>query len=144
MGKKPPGVVDVLPAEEEKILLENARDVVGREGAANCSAMLVEHDAAGLVENLPAALPGHVAEIGVFEIERPQEMVEAAQLEEFRPVKGAGSASPIKAGIQAGDLIVKTVANTQAAVLPPPLGQARFFANFFGIAEEDLTGNGKD
>ena len=68
-----------------------------RELLADGAAMLVIHDAARLVENLPAALPGDVAEVGVFEIEGREQRVEAAELEKLAPVEGAGAAAAVEA-----------------------------------------------
>ena len=42
----------------------------------------IDH-AARLVEHLPAALPRHVAEVGVFQVEGRQQLVEAAQLQKL-------------------------------------------------------------
>ena len=67
---------------------------------ADGAAMLVIHDALRLVEHLPAALPGHVAEVGVFQIERREQRIEAAELQKFAPVEGAGSAAAVEAGIE--------------------------------------------
>jgi len=36
------------------------------------------------------------------------------------------------------------VAHADTAVLPPALRQPSLFANFIGVAEKDLAGNGED
>ncbi len=64
-------------------------DVLRRELLPDGAAMLVKHDAARLVEHLPAALPGHVAEVGIFQVEGRQQGIEAAQFEELVAVEGA-------------------------------------------------------
>src|SRR5579871_4007184 len=106
--------------------------------------MFVIHHAARLIEYLPTALPGAVAQIGVFEVKRPQQLVEAAQLEEFAAVEGAGSAAAVKARIRFRDRGVDAVTHAQAAILPPALREPGFLAQFRRIAEEDLARNRED
>ena len=65
--------------------------------------MLVIHDAARLVEHFPAALPGQVAEVGVFQIEGREQLVEAAQLEKLAAIERAGSAAAVEARIEIVD-----------------------------------------
>ena len=90
--------------------------------------MLVMHHAGGLIEHLPAALPGQKTQVGVFQIERRQQFVEAAQLEKLPPVERARAATAVKAWKQAIDRRVLAMAHAQTAVLPPALGQSRFLA----------------
>src|SRR5450759_5852435 len=90
--------MDVLPTEEKEVLSDDAIDVSAGEPLANGAAMLMPNLAGGLVENLPAALPGQIAEIGVFEIEGPEEMIESAEFQELAAVKRGGSTTGIEAG----------------------------------------------
>ena len=106
--------------------------------------MLVEDHAARLVEHLPAALPRHVAEVGVFQIEGLQQMVEAAEFEKLRAVEGAAAAAAVEAGEEVVDRVVDAVADAQAAVLPPALREAGLLAELGRVAEEDLAGDGED
>ena len=106
--------------------------------------MLVEYHAARLVEHLPAALPCHVAEVGVFQVEGLQQAVESAELEELRAVEGATSAAAVEAGKQVVDRVVDAVTHAQAAVLPPALREAGLFAELGRVGEEDLAGDGED
>jgi len=81
--------MDVLPAEEQEILLQHGLNVGVGEVLADSAAMFVVDDAGGLVKHFPAAFPGHVAEVGVFQIEGREKVVEAAQLEKFAAIEGA-------------------------------------------------------
>ena len=71
-------------------------------------------------------------------------MVKGAEFEEFVAIEGTGSASAVEARIGAGYLFIDAVPYAQPAVFPPTLGKPRFFADFGGIAEEDLAGHGED
>ena len=42
------------------------------------------------------------------------------------------------------DLVVDAVANAEASVFPPGLGEAGFFAEFVGVGEEYLAGDGEN
>ena len=64
-GEAPP-LVDVLPAEQQVVLLQHGFNPVAAKALADGAAVLVIHHAARLVEHLPAALPCHIAEVGVF------------------------------------------------------------------------------
>ena len=70
-------------------------------------------------------------------------MVEPPEFQEFAAVEGARSSSSVEARVGFGDGVVQPVADAQAAVLPPSLGETGFFAQFGGIAEEDLAGYGE-
>src|SRR4051794_6150033 len=94
--------VNVLPAEEQEILLQHGLDVAVREVLAYRAAMLVMHDAGGLVEHFPAAFPGQIAEIGVFEIKGREEVIEAAEFKEFAAIESATAAAAVEAGKQSG------------------------------------------
>ena len=72
--------MDVFPREQQEVLLENTLNIAVAEALADGTAMLVIDDARGLIENLPASLPRQVAQVGVFQIERLEEMIEAPQL----------------------------------------------------------------
>ena len=73
------------------------------ETLADGAAVFVIHHAARLVEHLPAALPGQVAEVGVFQVKGRQQLVEAAELEELAPVEGARAAAAVEARKEAVD-----------------------------------------
>src|SRR5690349_8455867 len=98
MAGKPRPLVDILPAEQDEVFLEDRLHELGRELLSDGAAMLVIHDAARLIQHLPPALPGHVAEVGVFEIEGLEDAVEAAQLEKLRAIEGAATATAVEAG----------------------------------------------
>ena len=136
--------MNVLPAEQEEIFLEHGVDLRGGESFPNGSAMFVIHHAARLVQHFPATLPGQVAEVGVFHIERPQKFIEAAQLQEFAPVEGAGAASSVEAWIKIGDGRIVAVAHAQAAILPPALGEPGLFAKLVRVSKENLAGYGEN
>ena len=133
--------VDVLPAEQQEVLLQHALNELRGELLPDGSAVLVEYDAPRLVQHLPSALPGHVSQVGVFQVERLQHTVEAAQLEELVPVEGARSAAAVETGIQILYRRVVAVPDAQAAVLPPPLRQPGLLAQFRRVAEKDLAGH---
>src|SRR6185437_11868468 len=107
----------------------------------------VVHDAGGLVENFPAALPGEKAEVRVFQIEGREQGIEAAEFEKLAAIEGAGSAASIEAGEEAAgawiDCRIFTMAHPETTILPPALGESRFFAALCGIAEEYLAGDRK-
>src|SRR5205085_1120803 len=65
--------VDVLPAEEQKIFLQNRLNVIRAEALADSAPMLVIYHAGGLIEHFPAALPGEESKVRVFEIKRGEE-----------------------------------------------------------------------
>src|SRR5271166_560660 len=144
MRPEPAPLVNVLPGEENEILLEDRVDCCGGEFLADSAAVFVIDHAGRLVENFPAALPGLVAEIGVFEVKRAEELVEAAELQKFSAIEGAGSAAAVEAREQSGDCGIDSVADAQAAVFPPALRESGFFALLVGIAEKNLAGNGED
>ncbi len=144
--------MNVLPAEEQKVLLQHGLDVPGAESLADGAAMFMVHHAGGLVEHLPAALPGEESEVGIFEVERSEKRIEAAELEEFPAIECARSATAIEAGEQAVGTLIGTLielgifamAYSQPAILPPAMGQAGFFAALRTLPEEDLAGYRKN
>ena len=144
VAAEPAPLVNILPGEEDEVLLQNRFDVAGAEAAADGAAVFVMHDAGGLVENFPAALPGHEAEVGVFQIEGREQFVEAAELQKFAAVERAGSAAAVEAREERVDGAVFAMADAQHAILPPAFGEAGFFAAFGWIAEENLAGDGED
>jgi len=81
--------MDILPREQQEIFLENALYIGFTETASDGSTMFMIDNARGLVEIFPSALPGQIAEVGVFEVKRGEQLIEAAELQEFPPVKGA-------------------------------------------------------
>src|SRR6266852_6163925 len=101
--------------------------------------MFVIHHAASLIEDLPSAFPSLVAEIGVFQIERAKQLVEAAQLEKLSAIESAGAAAAIEAREGLSNRSVDAMAYPQAATLPPALRQPGFFAQLHWIAEKDLA-----
>src|SRR5208283_71828 len=106
--------------------------------------MFMEHNTSRLVENLPSALPCHEAQISVFIVEGPEEMVKTAQFLEFPAVEGAGTATRIEAGENRSDCVVDPMPNLEPAVLPPSLGEAGFLPALARIRKEDLAGDGEN
>src|ERR1035437_7822441 len=117
-------LVNILPAEKDVVLLEDCLDLLFGELLADGAPVFVEYHAARLVQDLPTALPCHVAEVGVFQVEGFQQPVESAEFEKLRAVEGATAAAAVEAGEEVVDCIVDAVPDTQAAVLPPALGEA--------------------
>ena len=142
--RQPRPLVNILPAEQHVVFLQDRLDLFLRELLADRAAMLVEHHAARLVQHLPPALPRHVAQVGVFQVEGLQQLVESAELEKLATVEGATSAAAVEAGKEVVDCVVDAMAHAQAAVLPPALRQAGLFADFGRIGEEDLAGYRED
>src|SRR5437870_13899877 len=97
MGGQPAPLVNILPAEEQEVFLQDRLDLVFTKTFADGAAMLVVDDAARLVEHFPAPLPRQISEVGVLQIEGPQQRVEAAQFEEFPAVEGARAAAATEA-----------------------------------------------
>src|SRR5260370_26557500 len=98
--------------------------------------MFVIHDTARLVEDLPTALPSFIAEIGVFEIKGPKELVESAQLEKLATIESTGAAAAIEARERFGNRGVDAMTYAQASVLPPAVRQPGFLAQLRRIADE--------
>src|SRR5579862_7499484 len=136
--------MNILPAKQDEIFLKDRVDSRRREFLANGPAMLVINDALGLIQYFPAALPGLVTEIGVFEIKRAKQLVESAEREELSAVESAGTSAAIEAGKSFRDRRVYAMPHAQAAILPPALRQPGLFPKLGGVAEKNLTGNGKD
>jgi hypothetical protein len=82
-------VMNVFPAKQQRVPPHYKVNVVALEMLANSAAVFVMHDAEWFVKHLPAALPGNVAQIRVFKIERIEDAAESAELEKLRPVKSA-------------------------------------------------------
>ncbi len=137
-------LVNVLPREQQEVGLEHGLDPLLAKPLADGAAVFVVNHAARLVENLPTALPGHVSQVGVFQVEGRQQPVEAAQTQKFSAVEGAGAAAAVEARKEAVHGIVDAVAHPQAAILPPALGEPGFLAHPGGIAEKNLAGDGED
>src|SRR5271168_4558437 len=106
--------------------------------------MLVIHLAGRLVQDFPAAFPGLVAEVGVFEIEGMEQLVESAEFEKFAAIEGAGSAAAVKTRERRLDGVVDAMTHAQTSVFPPALRETGFFAALFGIAEINLAGDAED
>ena len=87
-------IVDILPAKQNEVLLENGCDVSLRKLLPDRAAVLVIHNAARLVQHLPAALPSQEAEIGVFEIKRMEQGIKAAKLQELLTIEGEDPPPP--------------------------------------------------
>src|SRR5260370_19356642 len=141
MLQQQPPFVGVFPSEQEKILFENSLNVGFAEAPADGSTMFVIDHAGGLVEVHPSALPGLVAEVRVFEIERREKVVEASQLEKLAAIIRAGAAAAGGKGITLPNGLIDAVANTEAAALPPAFGETRLLPDLGGIGEIDLTGD---
>ena len=82
-------LVDVFPREEQEIFLQHALNVGFAETPADGAAMFVVDDAGRLIEILPASFPRLIAQIGVLEIERRQQFIEASELQKLSAVIGA-------------------------------------------------------
>ena len=142
--RQPPHFVNVLPAEQNVVLLQYGLDLILRKFLADGAAMLVEHHAARLVVHLPAPLPRHETQVRVLQVEGFQQTVEAAEFEELGAVEGAAAAAAVEAGVEIVDCAVDAVAYAQAAVLPPALRKAGLLADLGCIGEENLAGDGED
>ena len=81
--------VNVFPAKEQKVLLQNRLNKIRVESLADRAPMFVMDDARGLVEDFPTTLPRKETEIGVLKIERSEKRIEATKLEEFSPIERA-------------------------------------------------------
>src|ERR1035441_7341278 len=103
--------MNILPGKEQEVLLQDRLNVALAEALADGSAVLVPDDAGWLIEHLPAALPREEAEIGVFQIEGREQLVEPAQLEKLPPVERARPAAPVEAREEAVDLRVFAMAH---------------------------------
>src|ERR1019366_6532177 len=106
-----PPLVDVLPAEQHVVLLQHGLDLIAAEAPADSAAVLVIHHAARLVPHLPAALPRHIAEAGVFQVERFEQRIETPELQELAAVERAGSAAAVEAGEKVVDRGVDAMAH---------------------------------
>src|SRR5450631_2177799 len=101
--------------------------------------MLVIHYAARLIEHLPAPLPRHISNIGVFQIEWREQLVESAQLQKLFAIERAGSAATIGAWIGNLNRGIVAMPYPQRAILPPRLRKPGLLAQLIRIAEVDLA-----
>ncbi len=124
--------------------MQDGADLGVAEPFADGTPVLVPDPARWLVEHLPAALPSPVAEIGVFQVERREQLVEAAQFQELAAVEGAGAAAAIKARERTVNFVVDPVAHPEHAQLPPAFGEPGLLTALVRIAEENLAGDGED
>ena len=115
---QPAPIVNILPREESEILLQDRFDVSRAEALADSPAMFVMHHARGLIEHLPAALPRHETQIGVFQIKRGEKFVEAAEREKLFTIESAGSSAAIQARKGNVNRGVFAVPHAQHAILP--------------------------
>src|SRR5205823_6505379 len=144
MRKQAGRLMNILPAKQDEIALQDELDLLRAKALPDGAAMLVIDAAHGLIEHLPAALPGHVAEISIFKIERSEQRIEAAELDELLAVERAGAAAAVEAGIEVGDSRIDAVTHAERAVLPPALRQPSLLAELEGIGKEYLAGHGED
>ena len=107
----------VFPCEEQEILLEDGLDLVFAKTLADGAAVLVIDNAARLVKDFPSALPRQVSEVGVFQVEGPEQGIETAQLEEFPAVERARAASAVEARVQFSYGRVYPMPYSQASLL---------------------------
>src|SRR5687767_13195801 len=114
MRNQPRPIVNVFPAEQDEVFLQYGLDVFVAERLADGAAVLVIHHAPRLIVHLPAALPGKISEVGVFQIKRLEQRVEAAKLKELVPVESARTAAAVEAGIQAVDRRIVAMAHAKA------------------------------
>ena len=143
MAAYPPPLVDVLPGEQQRVSLDHALNEIRAEVLADGAAVFVVDHAARLVEHFPAALPRHIAQVGIFEVKGRIQFVETAERKEFAPVERARSTAAVEAGKQPGDRRVGAMTHAQCAVLPPALREAGLLADLAGIREKDLAGDGE-
>src|SRR5260370_41113835 len=113
MRNQPVPGVNVLPAKQDEILLEDGLNLLLCKSFSDRSAVLVIDLAVRLVEHFPAALPGHVAQIRIFEVKRSEQRIEAAQLPKFVAIERAGSAAAVKTGIKICNSRVDAVPNAE-------------------------------
>src|SRR5262249_54067749 len=123
-----PGM-DILPAKQDEVLFQNGLNLSLRKSLPDRAAVFVIDDTLRLVEHFPAAFPGHIAYVGVLEIERRKQRVEAAQLEKFSAVESAGAAAAVKAGIEIRDSAIDPMPHPQRPVFPPALRQSGLLAH---------------
>jgi hypothetical protein len=78
----------VLPGVPELPLFDQITDLIFLEPGAAAAAVFVKYLAVGGDQDLPAASPGTVAEVRVFDIARREEVREATQFQESLLVEG--------------------------------------------------------
>src|SRR5579871_1558510 len=139
MRDKPSLFMDVLPREQQVILLEHCLNLRFTEALADGSTVFVIHDTARLVQHLPAALPCHVPEVRIFQIERREQIVESAELQKFATVEGTRSADPVEAGKHVGEFFIDAMADLQIAIDPSAFRESGLFARLVRIAKKDLA-----
>src|SRR6185295_1434491 len=93
--------------------------------------------------HLPAAFPSQIAEIGIFEIKRRQQRIEAAQLQKLSAIVSTGTSTAVETRVKIRNSRVDPVADPQRAILPPSLCQPGLLPNSIGIGEEYLAGDGE-
>src|SRR6476661_4692294 len=89
--------VDVFPAEKQEILVQNRLNIFRRELLSDRASVLVINNAARFIQHLPSAFPCHEPEVRVFQVERREQRIESAELEEFTPVESARSTPSVEA-----------------------------------------------
>ena len=107
--------------------------------------MLVIDDAARLIEHLPAALPGQVAEVGVFQIER------ARAADRSRPARetSRGRTRRSRRRRRSRDRGRRSASSMRCRTRRPPSSHQPCVRpvssrRLAGIAEKDLAGDGED
>src|SRR5260370_28574675 len=99
MRNQPVPGVNVLPAKQDEILLKDGLNLLLCKSFSARSAVLVIDLAVRLVDHFPAALPGHIAHIRIFEAERTEHRIEAAPLPKFVAIERSASPAAVKTGI---------------------------------------------
>src|ERR1035438_8712759 len=143
MGQQARWRVRILPGIEDRVLADDVVDVGTWKLPADRAAVFVPDPALRLIEDAPAAFPGHQAEVAVLHVKGPQQRVESAQLEEFAAVKCARTAASIEAGPQCVDRFVGMMPRAQPAALPPGLRLPCLFALLCGIDQGYLVEHGE-
>ena len=135
--------MNVFPAIKNYVLINNGVDELFRKFLANGAAMFVIHNACRLIQHLPAALPGGEAQVCIFVVEGPEDLVESAQLQKLPAVKGAGAAAGVRAGERNSNRRINMVTGPKTTPFPPNLGQSCFFATARRVRKKDLAGHGE-
>src|SRR5579864_8981632 len=112
MAQQPLPFVDIFPREQNVILAQHGIDVSRTELPADGAPVLVPDDACGLIEHLPAALPGEKTEVCIFKVKGRENLVESAELEKLAAIECAGSASAVETGEQAIHTGIIAMGNT--------------------------------
>src|SRR5437016_13789214 len=117
-----------FPREQNEVLFQDRIDVRLRELLADSPAVFVKHHARGLVHDFPSALPRHVPEVRVLQVERMVKRIESAQFQEFSAVKRTRSAASIETRVEIFEIVLHTMPHSKRALLPPSFRQPGFFA----------------